>query len=321
MNLLCSKLFLLCPYSFTSLSGSGAIFSVLLVFIIAFLFFAIYTKNKPSFINDRIKTPALKGFFGTVSSIFLLLSGTVTLSLVIYFTKMTSLSSSPLSFITVPFAVCMLCAAYPGLKCLGKLHGFFCPMLYILLAVLVLFCIPEFDFTNLTPIFGKGFINVFLKGFFMLSNLFEILIFLYLPPYVKGSYKKTVFSSLGISLVLYLLAVSAFLLIGGKTPDLPMFSVIRSGLLKSLDSVFLILYTISSMLYLSAVLFFSTKIFADSFEIKQAKNLIIPFGLILISFSSISFFSSYGQKFLSALSRFLWAIPFLLPFLFKEKRS
>ena len=127
-----------------------------------------------------------------------------------------------------------------------------------------------------------------------------------------------------ISLLIYLATVSAFLLTGGNSPDLPLLSVIQAGHFRRTDSIFLLLFALSQMLYLSTVLYFAVQIFCDSFNISQKKLQIMPFALILISFSGISFFNSGGQKLLSALSKGLWTITFLVPLifsLFKEKKS
>ena len=170
---------------------------------------------------------------------------------------------------------------------------------------------------------GKGFLPVFGNGFFLLSNLFELLILLYLPKNLKGSFRKVGFYSLSISFFLYAAVISAFLLIGGKSPDLPLFSVIQSGHLRRTDSAFLLLFALSQMLYLSTVLYFSVRIFSESVCLTQKSLLTIPFALILISFSGVSFFTAGGQKILSALSKFMWAVTFFIPIIlpvFKEKR-
>lgn len=323
VNLLCSKLFLLTSGDFVSVSGSGALISVSLVFSASFLFFYIYTKKSVyQDILHCINSTPVKKIFGIVSSFLLIFSGSASLNLTAYFSKVTAFTSSPLSFLTIPFAVCMIFAASSGLKCIAKLNGFFTPVLYAALIILICFSYNSFDFTNLTPVFGKGFVSVFGNGFFLISNLFEFLILLYLPKNLKGSFKKVGFCSLLISFIIYLVAVSAFLLIGGKSPDLPLLSVIQSGHFRRTDSAFLLLFALARMLYLSTVLYFSVRIFCESLNITKKNLLVIPFALILISFSGISFFNSGGQMLLSFFSKWLWAIPFLIPIILtviKEK--
>lgn len=325
VNLLCSKLFLLCTSDFTKISGSGAIISVLFVYGLEFLFFSFYIKNNNTKnILDRINSSFVKKIFSLLTVMLLIFSGSVSLNLLVYFSKMTALLNSPLSFLTLPFAVCMIFAAGSGLKCIGKLNGFFVPLLYVTLFTLLVFSYNSFDFTNLTPIFGKGFINVFGKSFFLLSNLFEFLILLYIPQNIKGSFKKTGFSALIISLAIYIVTICSFLLIGGKTSDLPLLSVIQSGAFRRTDSIFLLLYSLSGMLYLSTLLYFAIHIFCFAFKINEKKALLLPFALILISFSSINFFNSNGKEFLSLFSRWLWIFPVALPLIFtffKEKQQ
>ena len=313
INLLCSKLFLLAPGYFIDNAGSGALLTVIFVYAVAFAFFGIYSSKTKRDILSLIPSNFFKGLFGALSVLLLVFSGAGTFSQLVHYIKIMAMPKSPIAFLVIPFAAAMVLCAYAGLKSVGKVHGFFAPILFSVLLVLVLLSVQSFEFTNLFPIFGKGVRAVFAEGFFLLSSLFELLVLLYLPSLTSASFRKIGFSALSVSLFFFVLLIGAYLLIDGKTQNLPIFSVIRASALSRTDSLFLLLYALSGMLYLSAVLYFCAYIFGKTFGLATFKPLILPFALILISFSEITFLNPEGQIFLRYTSYFLWILPFLIP--------
>lgn len=307
VNLLCSKLFLLTPLIFTKNSGSGALINVVFVFILAFLSFYVCSKYKLT--KNKIFSCAvlISVLFCTVSS----------LSLVVYYTKSMVLTRSPLAFITLLYAVCMLIPTLCGLKSIAKIHGFFVPIVYICLAILLFFSAKSFNYTNIFPIFGKGFSKIFLNGFFLLSMLFETVLLLFISEKTNGSVQKVGIASLSISLILYLGVIFSYIAIGEYGTALPIFSIIQNGIFGRGDSGLILLFTISNMLYLSAMLYFATEIFTETFSIQQNRNLNCAFLLFVTGLSGISFFSPEGQQILRLASFILWAVAFLIPLVFK----
>lgn len=308
VNLFCTKLFLITPKDFVDLTGSGAIVFVIFLFAFSFLLFSFYIK-KNAFRLTESKV------FLVIISILLIIYGAVTLSQFVYYAKVIWFIKSPLSFITIPFAVCMILASKNGISTLGKINGFFVPILYSAIIFLILTSSKAFDFTSLTPVLGKG-INM-LKGTpFLLSSLFEFVLLLFVPKISDISHKKIGFSALSVSAVIFIFVIGCYLLAGGNTKDLPLLYVIRSGFLGKSDSLFLILYAVSGFLFLSSILNFSCISFCEAFKIKEEKNVLYPISLILISLSGITFFSPDGKLFLKFFSSILWTFPFIFPVLF-----
>ncbi len=317
INLLCCKLFLLTPLIFTENSGSGALITVCFIFVLAFLVFGIYVKKsggKPVF--SLIGNPFVRAVFGALSCLLLVFCGAVTFSRILYYAKAMAYPKTPLVFLALPLGISSVLCARTGLKSVGKTHGFFVPLLYAVLIVLVLLSAKSFRFTGLTPVLGKGFYAVFGSGFFLLSSLFESLVLFYLPAFTNAPIKKVGFSALSASFAYYLFVIGGFLLIGGKAQTLPLFSVIRASFFSRTDSLFLLLYATAGMLYLASVIYFSAFIFAKTFKVPHVKPLIIPIALIILSFAEISFFNPEEQFVIQNMQKILWVIPFLLPVCF-----
>ncbi len=308
VNLFCTKLFLITPKDFVDLTGSGAIVFVIILFAFSFLLFSLYIKkNAFRIIENKI--------FLLILSILLTVYGAITLSQFVYYAKVIWFIKSPLSFLTIPFAACMILASQNGLKTIGKINGFFVPILYSAIILLGLTSSKAFDFTSLTPVLGKG-INMLKGTAFLLSSIFEFVLLLFLPKISENSYKKIGFSALSLSAIIFIFVIGCYLLAGGNAKDLPLLYVIRSGFLGKSDSLFLILYAVSGFLFLSSILNFSCISFCKAFKIKEEKSILYPISLILISLSGITFFSPEGKEFLKIFSSLLWAFPFLFPVLF-----
>lgn len=312
VNLFCAKLFLITPKDFTDLLGPGAILFIIVMYLITFLLYWFYT-------SKNISKIFCSKMFLTVLSFVLIIYGAIILSRFVYFTKTVWFLRSPLAFITLVFGACMMIASKNSLKTLGKINGFFVPILYLLVIVLIGTSIKAFDLTFLTPILGKGFPTMAKASIFLLSSMFEFVLLLFLPEITNKFDKKTGFSVLGISLFLYLVVIFAYLLVGANSKNLPLLYVIQSGLLSKSDSLFLIIYAISGFLYLSSIVHFSAMFFCSAYEIKDSKAVVYPVSLIIISLSGITFFNPKAQLFLKGLSSFLWVIPFLLPIIFLRK--
>ena len=323
VNLFCSKLLLSTPLDLTERLGQGAVISIIFSFAVTILFFLLYTKNTNKDFISLIKNPFLKKGIATLLVVILIFCATTTLSLLTYYVKKLAYPSSPLAFLTIPFAVCMLYPAYFGLKSIAKLNGFFVPIIFVSLSLLVFLSFAEFDFTLLAPIFSKGAKSIIQSVFFMLSSLFELVLLLLAPKITKASFKKVGITSLLISCALYVLVIASFILLGTKASPLPVFTIIHSGFFSRADILFIIAYAISGMLYLATLLYFSSHILSCVFAPYLKQKFVFPLGLIIISLSSISFFSEMGQSFLNLVSKVLWIIPFVLPlfFIFKKENK
>ncbi len=313
VNLLCCKLFLLTPSFFIENAGSASLLTVLMIYAIALLFFLFFKKRTDSNLFSLMPSSFLKRLFHFTALLLTLFCCTVNLSLLIYFLKLLAFPRSPFLFLAIPFGLGMIVCAKGGIQSIGKTNGFFVPILFGVLLLLLALHLKKFSFFNLFPFFGKGVSETFVSGIFMLSSLFEILILFYLTEDYNGNISAVAFPSLFISALLYLFVIGATLLTDTSRTLPAVFTVMQTGLFGRSDGLFLILYTLSGLLYLSSMLFFATRMFQKAFLTPHWKPLCTPLALLCIAFSEITFLNPEGQAFLKHAGLFLWLIPFLIP--------
>ncbi len=317
VNLLCNKLFLLTPAFFIGNAGSGALFSVLTVYAIAFLFFSLFFKKTDGDLFALMKKMWFQRTFHFLSFLLTLFCCVVNFSLLIYFLKATVFPKSPYLFLALPFALCMGVCAKNGMKSVAGTAGFFVPFLFTIPLLLLATTVKNFDLTQLFPLFGKGVKAIFLNGVFMLSSLFEVLVLFYLPAfYPKQKLAGIVRPTLAISCLLYLLIIGSVLLLGNSHTAGHAFSLLQTGFSGRNDGIFLLIYTLSGMLYLASMLFFSAEMFQKAFPLPTKNVLFLPLTLLIVLYSEITFLNQEGQAFLKNAGLMLWLMPFSVPFLF-----
>ena len=315
VNLLCCKLFMLTPAFFIQNAKSAALLTVLCIFIIAFLFFFIFQRKANCDLFSKIHSTILKRLFHFISLVLILFCCTVNFSLLIYFFKLLAFPRSPYLFLAIPFALSIIVCAKGGIKNVGKTNGFFVPFIFVVLLIMLVSQYKNFSFSNLFPFFGKSISQTAFSIIYMLSALSEILIIFYLAPYCESDIYTVAKPALCISCIIYLVVIGTVLLMEnfGYTPAV--FSIMRNGFSGRTDGVFLFLCALSGMLYLSALLYFTVDIFHNTFGTDKNAPLLIPFTLLIITFSEITFLNPEGQNFLKQAGIFLWLFPFIVPLL------
>ena len=207
--------------------------------------------------------------------------------------------------------------AKSGIKSVAGTSGFFVPLIFTIPLLLLATTVPNFDFSELFPLFGKGLRPTFLNGIFMLSSLFEVLILFYVPAfYPAKKLAGIVRPTLAISCLLYLLIIGSVLLLGNSHTGGHAFSLLQTGFSGRNDGIFLIIYTLSGILYLASMLFFAAEMFRKAVPVPARNVLFLPLTLLIVLYSEITFLSQEGQAFLKNAGLLLWLMPFIVPLLF-----
>lgn len=315
VNLLCCKLFLLTPVFFIQNAKSAAPLTILFIFSAALFFFFIFQKKMHNRLFSQISSPILKHLFHFISLFLVFFCCTVNFSLLIYFFKLLAFPRSPYLFLALPFAAAMIACAKGGIKSICKTNGFFVPLIFGLLVIMLLLQYPNFSFINLFPLLGENILSTLLSFVFMLSSLSEILILFYLSAYCKTTIYAIAKPSLFISCLIYLIVIGTTLLMGNFKFTPAVFSITQNGFFGRNDGIFLLLCALSGMLYLSTLLYFTVDIFRKTFGTDKDAPLLIPFTLLIVTFSEITFLNPEGQNFLKQAGIFLWLFPFIAPLL------
>lgn len=311
VNLLCSKMFLMTPYLFKNELKAGSIFAYLIFFTVALLILLVFDKFKGN----------INPYTGIITSILIL---AITGSFITQYAvslKTLFFEETPIFIIYMSLYVIMLFGAYSGMTALSKASALFVPVIFIISIILTIPAIIGGNKFNLFPILGSGLFAIAGSSFKVLSSLFELSILFFMPSFLenKNDFKKIAIKSIGYTFIIFTaITLSCLATLHLSLPEgffSPIFLIMRQVKIGTYfqhpDSLFLIFYLISAFLYLSTMLFFSSKIMASSTRHNE-KHLILFFSIIILIASG---FSEYYEMYQNYIYMFLWAIPFVLPFI------
>lgn len=169
----------------------------------------------------------------------------------------------------------------------------------IILSIFFLFIanFKYFTFERLFPILGNGFNSVFIQG---ISNLFAFqgLCYIYfLPTHLQNpnKIKKITIIALLFSGIYLLLCVAIILFMFNAFIDtgelMPLYSAVRyiefGNFIQRLDSVFLFIWILAFVSYLSIVINFCKIIFQKLTNIKEEKFVIFPLSILILGIALI----------------------------------
>lgn len=140
---------------------------------------------------------------------------------------------------------------------------------------------------------ATGFNTIFISGIMNLFAFGGIEILYFLPPNLKQpkSFKKITIVSILLSAIYLLISVSTILFMftsfSQSNELMPLYTAVRyiefGTFFQRLDSIFLLIWTISICCYISIILKFSMNIFGKLTNIKNSKMSLLPLSLLLLS--------------------------------------
>ncbi len=304
INLICTKIFLNFPRVAAELAGNASwlliVYLSALVLVLFFIISKLYSKFEGKDlldIGEYAAGSAGRVFTGIVILIFLIYSISIVLREFVEDMKVISLPISPISFVLLFFISCMAIGAYIGIEAILRIHAIAVPciaagFLFILIAVL-----PSCDFTNLLPILGNGIPDITVKSSRSVAIFSEFFLLFLIVPFIKTNknFKKAGYTALGISAFFF--TSSAMLYIAsigyptGKEVFLPIYTMSRlinfGRFFQRVEPLFLVIWSLAALLYLSTVFFFILYVFKKTFRLEYQKPLIIPFAVLIFTLSLI----------------------------------
>ncbi len=280
-------------------TGTGSLVNLIYIGIIVILFCLLLSKLFKKFetydivdVSEFLGGKFLKILIGIIYiAIFLLTASTVTIDFSsmlksIYF------NSSPILFILLFFLIALVVSNLIGFKSIIKANCLIMPFMLVSILLILFGTSKEFVFQRLTPILGYGYKKTFLLG---TSNIFAFSGFTYLyfiMPLLKEkeNFKKISIISMVISWVFLFLSVSSLLLVLPfitYTEELNSLYLITrlvkyGDFLQRTDALFIFLWILSTMSYLSIVSFFIITITKKIANITNEKPLIFPYACIIL---------------------------------------
>lgn len=184
-----------------------------------------------------------------------------------------------------------------GVRPIARANLFFIPAVLFSIFFIFVTNIGNFAVQRALPFIGNGITSTFFSG---LSNLFAFngICYLYfVPSYLKDfkNYKKIALASVGISAIFLLLSVTTVLLlfpiVAASEEVLPLYIASRfiefGRFFQRLDAIFVFIWIISMISYLSIASYFATSIFQKIANLQYNKWTIGVFTSLAFGFGQL----------------------------------
>ncbi|WP_176431512.1 GerAB/ArcD/ProY family transporter [Anaerovirgula multivorans] len=202
---------------------------------------------------------------------------------------------SPLNFIIMLFLVGIIAGAYFGLESIARFHVLAVPIIIIGLLIILLSVTQYYNFSNLFPVMGTGSYNIFINGFHRISTFSALIILFIITPFLKThkDLKAVGFTTIGMAAVLLTVTTIIYLVVipypVAVESFIPIYQVARlidiPRIFERIESVFIVIWTGSILLYLSVAFYFLVYTFQKTFKLTYYRPLIIPFAILVFNFS------------------------------------
>ena len=179
-----------------------------------------------------------------------------------------------------------------NLKTIIKCNLILLPLIAVSFIVLFVLSSDNFVFERVFPIMGYGTKNIFLTGsanIFCFGNIFFLL---FLMPYLKdyNQFKKLSYTSVILSSFFIFITILGILLVFpinvASTSNIPLYMQTRTltfgKLLQRLDALFILIWDLNILSYLSIIVGFTVSIFKKITNIQTSKTISYTFVAILL---------------------------------------
>lgn len=286
------------PRIIISSTGSASILNSIYISIIALLIVLFICKLLSTFpgndildISHFLGGKILKNIIGASFIIFFLFTAfsilksfSETLSTIYYY-------NTPPFFVTGIFCIIIAFACSYGFKAISRANVLILPLAILSIFLLFIFNTKHFTYERMFPILGYGTNTTFFIG---LQNLFafgNISIIYFLPSILKDSneLKKASLTAIiwsGICLILSIITILfLFSYFGPSNGVMPFYLASREvefgRFFQRIDAVFILVWIISIVCFLSILVLFAIKIFRNLTNIKNEKFLAASASIIL----------------------------------------
>lgn len=302
INALSLQIFLNFPRLMAEVAGTAGWMLTLYVSFLAFLLFALIAKLFDHFEGKDILDVAEyvggvpgRVFVGLIVLAHLVFAISVILREFGEDMKIIAYTVSPISYVLMFFVVGMAIGAYLGIEAIVRVHAYSVPIVIGGFLLIVLGVAPYYRVLNIFPVLGNGLDNIFIRGMSRVSVYSSLIILFLAAPYIKDRkcFKSIGYTAIGLSAAFMTTASAVYLLVVpypvALENFLPIYQVARlidyGRFFQRIEPVFMVIWIVSALAYLSMVLFFTLYVFRKMFGLKYYKPLILPFTVVIFTLS------------------------------------
>jgi len=299
-----AHLILLLPKIIIEDQGTGSIINITYVTLLAlfaiFILNLLYKKFKGMDILDVsgfLFGKKFKFIVGLVYIVHAIFVASLLLRNTAENLKTTYFQNTPTPYIAFFMLVGVAYISRFNLKTIIKCNLIIVPLIAVSFIALFILSADNFVFERVFPILGYGAENTFLKGsanIFCFGNIFFLLLIM---PYLKdyNQFKKLSYTSIILSAFFIFITILGILLIFplnvASTSNIPLYMQTRTltfgKLLQRLDALFILIWDLNILSYLSIIIGFTISIFKKITNIQTGKTISYTFVGILLGSSLI----------------------------------
>ncbi|KRE99366.1 spore gernimation protein [Paenibacillus sp. Soil766] len=235
------------------------------------------------------------------------------------------LPNTPIQFIHIFFLIVIIMGIRNGLETFTRTAEIFLPWVMFFFFIMVVLLPPNFEWRHLLPVFGYGVKPILRATIPVLSTPYmELVVFLMYFPFVNNSQKARKAFLVGTligGILLVIISLLSILVLGADLtarqmyPSYSLAKKISIGtFLERLEVIMAGIWFITIYFKLAICFYASTMTFAEIFNMKDARQLYWPFGIILIVLSIVAYPDiPYSMKFGSKID-FPYSLPYAIIF-------
>lgn len=343
-----SHIILTFPKTIIESQGTGSLLNILYLTVLGLTFLTIFLKLYKNFknkdildISDFLGGKILKFILGIIFIAYLLFIASLLVRNTSESFKTMYLQNTPIPYLIFALLVGASYVNRLGTSATIKANLIIVPGIFVVLLFIFMASVSDFSTGRLFPIMGYGTKNIFINGFNNLYMFGGTVFFLFIMPLLKKpeQFSKIAYSATAIYSVAIFVTILALLLMFplsiSSGSNIPLYMQIRQitlgNFIQRTDALFVIIWFITLLSYLSILMSFVTIIFKKITNIENTSSigncfLAILFGISLL-YSNIVQVRTFQSKYYRILFFIILGITFIimilanLKYIFKNERN
>ena len=313
-----SHIILTFPKTILETQGTGSLLNIIYLTIMGFILLTIFIKLYKNFkskdildISDFLGGKILKSIMGIVFIVYLLFIASLLVRNTSESFRTMYLQNTPIPYLIFALLVGASYVNKLGSSATIKANLIIVPGIFIVLILVFMASVNNFSLGRIFPIMGYGTKNIFVTGFSNLYMFGGTIFLLFLMPMLKKAeqFSKIAYSAAAIySITIFLTILSLLLMFPlsiSSGSNVPIYMQIREitlgNFIQRTDALFVIIWFITLLSYLSIIMNFVTMLFGKITNIKNSSSvnncfLAILFGISLL-YSNIVQVRTFQSKY------------------------
>lgn len=284
--------------------GSSSILNVVYITLLALLFFFIVAKLfKPHGgknilnISEYIGGKALKYIMTIIYSLHFIFVAAILIRSFSETLQVVYFPSAPIWIIIAMFLIVAIIVNKLGSKNVIRANTLLIPPILITMVIVFISSINNFEFNRIFPLLGNGIDSTFIKGASNIYTFSGLIYIFFIIPELKNinDFKKVGITAILLSGAYLLFSVSSLLMLFPfLTSGVDVLSVYLSTrtiqlgkFMPRTDAIFMFIWILNYLTYLSVIILYISKISKDSFKVKNSSPIIYLSAILIFIISLI----------------------------------